>query len=676
MNAITMLVYNLQNNNFIPYPIVGINRKLSFLFNKELNSSSHDAVHPLIDGSSTLYNRLKGLSQASNINESEAQPVILAAFQDKSYAQLSVFLCAIFDRLSDKQLKEIFDKLFIQHSDNLESLNNKIKKIVTLEKLQHIYDINIEGMIKGRAYFAQSEVSENRAYQKQRVFRLANLFLCTWITYVVSIIFHYFPIAALTPSIIAQTHPETVAHLYKTCFKRIKALFNLVINLNHRTESIPATGAIISTGLLVLSSFTYGYFKWFKEKTCSSTITKFEDIISKIDLTQPPSTARLDKMEEVIDALAQGEYVCLVGQSGAGKTQLVKDLAYYIALNQFPSSLGNKADFLKNRKLFSISSAQLTSSEKGIRKFKGEVDEQSGAPILFVDEIHDIFQKTATDGKFLFDATNVNPLQFCIGATTQDDYDQYMASDPAIVRRFRIIKLESMETADTLKALKDTMQQKAPDLTADDQALNLLANLGDPKTSPLFENLRTKLTTRNLSSELIDKFIKQPQPNLAKRLLKLACIKARNEKKRACQEQLKVKGTELRALEGHLERQDFYQQNMYLGSKQGSQTLEKIKQAKAEIIKINHSIVEAQHQADQNVIRLKQLKKFHQTINAQASRLAAKLEKGETLSGATQMDFFLQMQHSKALQTIIDNNRTPITADLVEQVILENISNI
>jgi ATP-dependent Clp protease ATP-binding subunit ClpB len=155
----------------------------------------------------------------------------------------------------------------------------------------------------------------------------------------------------------------------------------------------------------------------------------------------------------------------LIGEPGVGKTAVVEGLAQRIAKEDVP-------DGLKNKKIFSLDMGALVAGAKYRGEFEerlkavlDEVKKSDGEIILFIDELHTIVGAGKTDGAL--DAGNMlKPMLargelHCIGATTLDEYRQYIEKDAALARRFQPVMVDEPtveETISILRGLKEKYQ--------------------------------------------------------------------------------------------------------------------------------------------------------------------------------------------------------------------------
>ena len=149
---------------------------------------------------------------------------------------------------------------------------------------------------------------------------------------------------------------------------------------------------------------------------------------------------------------------CLIGEPGVGKTAIAEGLAQRIVRGDVPENL-------KDRIVFSLDMGALVAGakyrgefEERLKSVLNEVKKSEGKIILFIDELHTIVGAGKTDGAM--DAGNLlKPMLargelHCIGATTLDEYRQYIEKDPALERRFQPVQVDEPTVEDTISILR------------------------------------------------------------------------------------------------------------------------------------------------------------------------------------------------------------------------------
>ena len=179
-----------------------------------------------------------------------------------------------------------------------------------------------------------------------------------------------------------------------------------------------------------------------------------------------PLIGRRSEVERIVEVLAhyKKKNPMLVGLPGVGKTAVVEGLASMIEQGLVP-------DALKNSRVYSLNVGNILAGSK----FRGEFEEKVKGVlkdlkalkeksningILFIDEIHQVMGAGAGGSKEGVDLANMikpslaNGDLSCIGATTEDEYNQKIIKDKALSRRFQVVKVEESSPSETMRILE------------------------------------------------------------------------------------------------------------------------------------------------------------------------------------------------------------------------------
>ena len=193
------------------------------------------------------------------------------------------------------------------------------------------------------------------------------------------------------------------------------------------------------------------------------------DVLKKYgqDLTQMAREQKLDpvigrdtEIRNVIRILSRKtkNNPCLIGEPGVGKTVIAEGLALRIVRGDVPEGLKECTIFSLDMGLLVAGAKYRGEFEERLKAVLQEVKKSEGRIILFIDEIHTIVGAGKTDGAM--DAGNLlKPMLargelHCIGATTLNEYRQYIEKDQALERRFQPVMVDEPSVEDTISILR------------------------------------------------------------------------------------------------------------------------------------------------------------------------------------------------------------------------------
>ena len=267
--------------------------------------------------------------------------------------------------------------------------------------------------------------------------------------------------------------PE-VGKIFNLAEKTAEKLHDEYLSVEHLMLAIFSEGSQSVRQLLSNHGITRSRFsdELAKVKTSPVTSDNPEDSYDALkkygtDLVERARTKELDpvigrdaEIRNVIRILSRKtkNNPVLIGEPGVGKTAIAEGLAQRIVRGDVPEGL-------KDRTIFSLDMGALIAGAKYRGEFEerlkavlNEVKKSDGKIILFIDELHTIVGAGKTDGAM--DAGNLlKPMLargelHCIGATTLDEYRQYIEKDPALERRFQPVQVDEPTVEDTISILR------------------------------------------------------------------------------------------------------------------------------------------------------------------------------------------------------------------------------
>ncbi|MEO1180841.1 MAG: AAA family ATPase, partial [Cyanobacteria bacterium J06636_28] len=352
-----------------------------------------------------------------------------------------------------------------------------------------------------------------------------------------------------------------------------------------------------------------------------------------------PVIGRDDEIRRTIQILSRRtkNNPVLIGEPGVGKTAIAEGMAQRIINNDVPQSL-------RDRKLIALDMGALIAGAKYRGEFEErlkavlkEVTDSQGQIVLFIDEIHTVVGAGATQGAM--DAGNLlKPMLArgelrCIGATTLDEYRQYIEKDAALERRFQQVYIDQPTVPDTISILRGLKERYElhHGVTIADNALVAAATLSTRYISDRFlpdkaidlvdeaaAKLKMEITSKPEELDEVDRKILQ---------LEMERLSLKNETNAGSLERLERLEREL----ANLKEEQSTLNAQWQSEKDG---IDQIQVIKEEIDRVNIEIAQAEREYDYNraaALKYGKLTELQEKVSKAEEQLAESQASGHTL---------------------------------------------
>lgn len=355
--------------------------------------------------------------------------------------------------------------------------------LITLEELKIAIpdlfkDLSIDEWISDLGLSAQITKQKEIVVDKKNQ---RNAF-CNYIRAIIDTILTAFRFFGVNSQISSSWAASNLISVYGRLFAIPALVFTALVCIFTAPIALLLTAAIVLLTLLTIGIYL-------KYRAQPETFSPFHNLTSAARKGEMETImARDDLVDQIIRSLVASDqntrqHVILVGPTGVGKTETMTALAQRIVRGDVPNKLkgmelhgGNTADILGDG--FSMDSmTRLT-------RFRENVEPYKNKNIFFFDEFQAAAKLTTAPEEFckLLD-TSRGSFSYCIASITQEDYDKYIVTNPALARRFIKIDVKPTNEEQTLRILRDIVR-KLEDLQVCDELLREIINRTKGKIQP------------------------------------------------------------------------------------------------------------------------------------------------------------------------------------------------
>lgn len=462
-----------------------------------------------------FYKSIRQLAEQPKVNFNETNTKLLKdAFLSNEYPKVRPFLQQIFQHTSSEGTFNFLSQLIkdtltasinTKPTNSIVTLNQRINEIIPLNKLEQVaktklpFFISTQQSAKNTSNLIKNQIAADFQETYWSIKQTALLYFVTTFEWFIDTLMNLFELHDLFEETSSAAEAHYRLQLILSIFTGIGALVGAI---SAYCGSFWLSALVLSASSVTLATIAYIYFMHLKP--CPEYLPNCINLTSEATKGNlEPVLGRDQYINELIQQLRSNvrgirSHPLLIGQSGVGKTEIFKGLAYQIAQGRVP-------DDLKGKKVFYINATDLISGGtwwgklSGLTQILRKLKRYEHKCIIIIDEIQVAWKGKSESllGEKLKTILDPGPggLPFVICATTPEEYDINIKGNLAFERRFKKIHVDPIKDDKCLLVLDRFMYKEAPDLEL---------------KPAIMKYLLTKAT---------EKFPKSPNPYKAKHLL-------------------------------------------------------------------------------------------------------------------------------------------------------------
>jgi len=451
-------------------------------------------------------------SVSSKKEISDLSPVIDAIASDDFY-KVRTDIHHILNRISDEQLNQVIKAVFADAArKDPQLIINKLNSLLTLEKITQVVKseflrFDIQKAAIEIAGPAGREIDARKLENRNGLIRLTQYYILSTLDWLVETFMYIFMLRDITDGDATNTEKQMIAAMQWQAFRDNMTFISAwLIALTIYTGTVAMASFVTAAIAIPLMTIGFIYFKYFKPPPVHlHPATNLTELAAKGSL---PTVLFRENIENQILTLLDINastnnfriYPLLIGESGVGKTDVIKSIAK--KMNQ-----GLIKESLKSLMCYSINTSMAVDGQGTPDHFELMLKNLAGYEnkvFLTMDEIQGAFETPERQvlGNLLLTAMDTNGLPFMAFACTRKDYEKHLKTNPAFMRRVKVIEVDSLTESQTYAVLVQELAENFPDIIISAQVLEELACI---TRDPAFSGSPQPITSKRILFEAIAK---------------------------------------------------------------------------------------------------------------------------------------------------------------------------
>ncbi|MBA3721649.1 MAG: ATP-dependent Clp protease ATP-binding subunit [Parachlamydiaceae bacterium] len=425
---------------------------------------------------------LASLTSSHLVINSKNNKHIFDVFSSSEFPKLRPYISKILNHLPPEQTQKLIEKLFKRSLEDGSKLAPKqllenLQGLISLEKLEataknnHTFFESTRKSAKEMSTIVKSQFSMECEERMNTIKQTSTLYILSALDKAIRFTLMFLNLNNLFDD---PHSPWELMYRMRIVMELLVGAKLLFDGASLLVGSAALTGILAGVTSIATGTLLFCYHKWLKpgpdeihgciNYTKEAALGNFDPVLGR--------DAVVDTLVHLLGSNSKGTrtHPLLVGKSGVGKSEIIKELARRIAA-------GNVPDNLKDKKVFYINTSDLNDPE-ALALIQSEVKGNEDKIIFFFDEIHSAWKdkeiKKFDLGEKLKTLMDTNPgcFRYVIGATTYEEYKMHIAGKAPIERRVQLVPIDETNEEQTVLILNNQVYREAPNIHVRNETLN------------------------------------------------------------------------------------------------------------------------------------------------------------------------------------------------------------